>query len=448
MNRIDAWLNSRKGKNFFQPNSNYLLALSGGRDSVVLFDILRRFTINFDAAHINYGLRTGESDGDEDFVRQLCSAHHIQLHVINVSDQQPEQGESLQDWARNIRYSWFEQLIQQHGYKGVITAHHANDQAETILMNLFRGSGASGLRGMKNHYPLRIRPLLSFTSDEIQQYAENNKLEWRTDSSNFKTDYLRNKIRLDIIPALKTLAPDIIEALSQTSSFMSEAHLLIQQESERIRVKGWTKTTHIMEFNMMVLEDTVAPVSVLHQIFQPFGINSSQLLSLLEAYREEKSGVLFITQSHRLTLNRDKIEIEPIITTAPYTDIEIKQDGDYKSQFNHLRVETLSGTVSIEELKNSNASVLYLPVERIKMPLKLRKAKIADRMIPFGMKGSKLLSDLLNESGKSLFDKEKAEVLTDADGHVLWLCGVRASELTRIENTDFRIIKILMNPLN
>ena len=221
-----------KKNNLFKATDKVLLAVSGGKDSMIMLHLFKACNLNFGVAHCNFNLRGGESDADEELVKTFCEKHNITFHQtkFNTKEYADQNGISIQMAARDLRYNWFEELSIKHNYQNIATAHHKNDVAETMLINLVNGTGLAGLHGIRKKQGNIIRPLLDFTREEIEQYIIENEIEYREDKSNADNKYTRNSVRLDVIPLLEKINPNLIESLNQTACYLSEIEFIIEEK--------------------------------------------------------------------------------------------------------------------------------------------------------------------------------------------------------------------------
>lgn len=415
--------------------SRVLLALSGGMDSVVLFHLLKNARIAFSAAHVNYGLRGTASDGDEAFCRELCAQFHIPCFVYNAkAEMEARTHTSIQEAARDIRYRFFNELLEKEGFNGIATAHHANDSVETFFVNLLRGSGAQGLGGIPDRNGEIIRPMLSFSKAEVEAYAQQNRLPFREDASNQKDDYLRNRIRHHVIPALNKTDPSAISRVQETMAKLSaEAELLSLLLQEKFP-STWDKTA-ISLFRAFPLS---VRATVLFKRFQALGLNYSQAQDMAEAL-EGIPGKRFYTATHRLLIDREYIVAEPQ-ETAPKEAIFISNESieipGYKT--------VISSPSELELVKNS--AYAYIDLNTLSFPLVWRAIEAGDSMVPMGMKGKKKISDILIDTKKTRFEKENLHVLCSGS-EIVWLEGFRVSDSSKITAQTSRILCLIPEKL-
>ena len=396
------------------PSTNYLLALSGGMDSVCLFHLLISAKIPFRAAHVDFQLRGEESDKDRYFVEKLCAENEIPLEV-KICDAKAfalESGISIEMAAREIRYSWFDEILDTK--EVLLTAHHASDHLETALINLSRGTGLKGLLGIRNRADV-WRPLLAFTKEEIRFFCTQQKLSWREDSSNKDTDIYRNKVRHNIIPILKELNPSLESTFYRNSQRLLRIQNFLERQVEKLKTSFLEKEGYKIPFQCLSDPTTQALLEVW---FLEVGLPVEQILDK----EEHVSGSKYLGNSCCLWTERG------------YFFLTATEEG--KLSYTIDSIESTNPIVELEEFSGMptfTLNKLYCPKTHLELPFTLRKWRVGDRMRPFGMKGSKLISDILGDLKIPNYQKENTWVL-EKNKEILWLVGLRTSEKTRIEN--------------
>jgi tRNA(Ile)-lysidine synthase len=409
-----------------------LVAVSGGKDSMALLHLFYKNGYAIEAAHFNFKLRGIESDLDEKLVRTFCNTHGIQLHVTSADTLAFAQKNKLstQMAARELRYSWFKTLMSERKLDYIATAHHLNDNLETLLLHIAKGTGPRGLTGIPAKSNRIIRPLLENTAEEILIYMREEGIAWREDLSNQKNDYARNRIRNNIIPQLKIINPGLEQTVSININRFKDLAAIFREQLDSFESQV-LKEGERRKISLELIRNTVGVHLLLEEYLKEYGFNHqdvSQLLTISHA------GKMFLSSSHTLTLDRgfwllDKIHseiIEPLI---------IEKEGKYKvgtNQFS-LRIQTEKPTIS--ELKLPNYA--FFDLDKIDWPLTIRVWKEGDKFKPFGMKGkSKLVSDYLIDVKQDLTVKKNQLVLLDKN-KVLWIVGLRSSHDVKIsENTQ------------
>lgn len=426
----------------------YLSALSGGADSTALLLMLLKKGFNVEAVHCNFHLRGEESNRDETFCRNLCERVKVKLHVAHFDTLAYAElhKQSIETAARNLRYNYFFRLAMDIGAGGICVAHNQNDQAETVLMNLVRGAGVHGLTGMKavNNVDaggtdvLLLRPMLAVRRDEIEDFLRKEGQTWVTDSTNLEADATRNKFRLEVIPLLQTINPSVIENVANAGSRLASVSFIydkaIDDSISRVFTDGSVKQISIDK-----LLDETSPEAVLYEILSRYGFNGRQSLDVFIHLRGT-SGRTWQSAAYQLVVDRDSILIAKLDEMDDF-EMSIPEEGLYAVGKEHkLRI-------SIEQWHASSdiprsAGCVCLDTDDIRFPLLLRRVRAADRFVPFGMTGTKLVSDFLTDRKLSVIDKQRQFVLLDADGRVVWLVGRRPDNRFRITGTTVKALRL------
>ena len=414
--------------NLFALNGKVLVALSGGADSVALLRVLIDLGYTCECAHCNFHLRGEESDRDEQFVRSLCQEHQIPLHVKHFETESyaKEKQISIEMAARELRYAWFEELRNETKSKVIAVAHHRDDSVETFLLNLIRGTGINGLKGIQAKNGHIVRPLLETSRENILNYLDHLQQNYVTDSTNLQDEYMRNKIRLNLLPMMKEMNPSIMESIQDTAEKLAEAaNIYNQNRKEILETSIQTTSDGYMLPIRTILEDT-APQSLLHEWLSPVGFNSSQIKDIHQSLKNEQSGKLFISNKWELLRDRNFLILQP------------KQKEE---NIPEIIIETIEVDNDFILLKDKN--IACLDADKVALPLEIRKWKKGDKFFPFGMKGQKKVSDYLTDKKFSLFQKEKQYVAC-SEGKIVWLIGERTDERFKITERTQRalILKI------
>ena len=423
-----------------------ILALSGGIDSMVLADLLLKAKVEFVAAHCNFHLRGEESDGDEKFVRDYAERNGIQCFVKHFETEKyaAEHGISIEMAARDLRYAWFEELRQQLNYDKIAVAHHADDQAETFFINLLRGAGLNGLKGMKPQNGVVIRPLLWASREQIRKYAVENQILWREDHTNAESVYLRNKIRNQLLPAFDELHPEARQGL-----YKSLEHLSAENELYRALLRE--KLTQIVEregdvqrllYSKLVRTEVPEPVEgptysfqLLFEWLRQFGFNTDQCHFIYDAIGKGV-GNQYSSATHCVVIGRDGLQLSEL-TEKTNEEIQIQIGEKEILSPVHLRFSTLEKTADF--IINKSPEVAQLDFNKLKFPLTLRRWRHGDRFHPLGMKGSKLLSDFFVDQKFMEYQKQNVWLLVSADNAIVWVVGHRIDERFKT-NSETKII--------
>jgi len=353
--------------------------------------------------------------------------------TFETSKYAKERNQSTQVAARNLRYNWFEELLGENDYKYVLTGHHLDDNLETFLINFTRGTGISGLTGIPEKKGQILRPLLPFSRKQIEKYAQSQFLEWRTDSSNSSDVYLRNRIRHHIIPVLKAENPSLLKSFQKTQDHLKQAEELNADYSKLL----WNEITNQKnadEYHLSIekIRDQSHPKAILYQLLKDFGFTQWQdIYNLLQA----QSGKEIFSKTHRLIKDREVLIL---------TQQNSQNNQAIKIYKNDRKILFPDGQLfleSVTQVTKKKDKIAYIAAEKIRFPLLLRKLKTGDRFQPFGMKGSKKISDFLIDKKFSLLEKEKTWIL-ESQGEIIWVVGHRIDERFKVENSDPEILKI------
>ena len=427
LDRFQSYINRC---NLIAEGDKIILALSGGIDSMVLADLLLKAKVQFVAAHCNFHLRGEESDGDEQFVREFTEKQGIQCFVKHFETEKyaAKHGISIEMAARDLRYAWFEDLRQQLHCTKIAVAHHADDQAETFFINLLRGAGLRGLKGMQPQNGVIIRPLLWASREQIRQYAIENQIKWREDHTNAENVYLRNKIRNQLLPVFDELHPEARQGL-----YKSLEHLA--SENELYRELLQEKLNQIIEHNGEIQSIPHSAFLILHSSFQllfewlrQYDFNTDQCRFIYEAIGTG-IGNQYCSPTHRVVIGRDDMQLSEL---KERTNEEIQIEIGEKEVVSpaHLCFSKLEQNV--EFVLDKSPEVAQLDFDKIHFPLTLRHWRHGDRFHPLGMKGSKLLSDFFVDQKFTEWQKRNAWLLLSADGDIIWVIGYRIDERYKV----------------
>lgn len=428
INRIKEYITN---KDLFSKDSQLLLAISGGADSVCLFFILKDLGFKFELAHCNFNLRAEESDEDERFVKALASRYRMKCHTKSFKTKQyaKKQKISIQMAARDLRYKWFDKLLSAHNLDFVITAHHQDDNIETFFVNLIRGTGINGLSGMKSKNKNIIRPLLQITRSEIEDYLNREGIKYRNDSSNLQLKYLRNKIRHRLIPLLKEMNPNINQTIVDEISFLENTKKVFQEKVDLTRQKLLIhENEDVYKLNISELMKLDPLEIFLFEILNPFGF--SQIDQIIQALQYQ-AGKQFFSEDYHLIIDREDIIISLLKKEEEETkllDIETEIYTPLSLKF------TTSFDVSIDKNKN----IAKLDFDKLSFPLKLRRWKYGDKFKPLGMRTFKKVSDFFIDKKYSLLDKKKQWILCSEDS-IVWIVGDRIDDRYKIDTNTKKV---------
>lgn len=419
-------------------SGKWLLAMSGGPDSMVLAHLLLKAEIPFEAAHANFQLRGEDSENDERLVRHWCDAHGIKLHVNRFALKSAGK-KSVQEEARNLRYSWFRDICASENLSCIATAHHASDNVETLFINLLRGAGVRGWSGIPVNENQIVRPLLFATRSEIIEYAALEHIPYRTDLSNYSDDYLRNRIRNSIIPEFSGIRPGFERRISENQLYLrrhAELLDLLINEYNKSVVKHDNGQT-IIRYKKISPEGFEA--EILFHWLGEFGFNFSQCISILQA---EDSGKKFFSETHRLVTNRSELVINKIESERPIDEVLIDQNQRTITYPWHM-------TIAQRDVRDvpvvSGRQLAAMDIDQLKFPLKLRKWQEGDKFQPLGMRGSKLVSDFMIDVKLSLPEKENQWVLLSGD-KIVWLVGQRIADWVKVTANTNSVLLLNITP--
>lgn len=412
-----------------------IVGLSGGSDSVVLLDILLKAGYQCLAAHCNFHLRTTESSRDQDFVRTLTEKLRIPFICVDfqTNSYAKQKGISIEMAARELRYDWFDRMCKEHGAQAIATGHHLDDNIETLLLNLTRGTGLKGLTGMPVRNGKVVRPLLSSSRSEIKQYLAENQLEFVEDSSNASIDILRNKFRHIIIPLLEEINPGFRNSCRETIENLQGAYQIYQQEISIIRkdIVHFSDSALSIDYFKLIQHEKYP--TILFELLRDYGFNRDQIQQICRSFQAE-SGKQFYSGTHSLLKDRNKLIIHPhVIKPDDLSDIKVE---------NKLNIRIFEKDIAFK-LSKDNQTV-HLDADKITLPLTIRKWQEADYFNPLGMKGKKKLSDFFIDLKINRFDKENIHVVL-SDNQIVWVAGLRIDERFKVTDETKRILEIIID---
>lgn len=415
-----------------------LLAVSGGVDSVVMCELFSKAGFDFGIAHCNFQLRGEESEGDERFVKELAGHYNVPFFSkrFDTNTFAEKEGVSIQLAARKLRYEWFEELRANKGYTSIATAHHRNDEVETFFINLVRGTGIAGLRGIPARNGNIIRPLLFALRDEIEAFAAANSLRWREDSSNLSSKYLRNKIRHAIIPALKEINPGIESILSNDIRKIKEAFEIMEAHITEKRREIVRQGNGCDLISISSLEKLQPLHTYLYELLKPYGFREPVIHEIAGALHAEP-GKQFYSSTHRVIKDRTELIVTPI-QREDHGSYLVQSDTRYISGPFEMRISTIPAS-ELATLK-APPSIVYLDRSKLRFPLVLRRWKQGDHFFPLGMKHRKKLSDLFIDNKLSIAQKENIWVLVSGDD-IVWVVGIRPDEHYRVTVETKEVLK-------
>ena len=408
----------------FLKNSKLLVCVSAGVDSMVLSNLLLQLNYKIGIAHCNFNLRGNESDLDEKFVSEYSKKKSIVFHSKSFTTKLPKH--STQMAARTLRYDWFNELLNSEKYDFILTAHHLDDSLETFILNLSRASGIEGLLGIKATDNNLIRPLLIFSKEQLLSFALKNDLKWREDSSNVKDDYLRNKIRNNIIPHLKELHPSFLFQSKKSMDFLRGSNEILKKHKKEFKQKYFLNINNEIHVSKDSLVKKVSD-NFIFELFKDYGFKTpKEILSLCNSI----SGKMINTNSHTLLSNRNMLILKPN-SSVDNNIYNVGIDGIK----NPIKLTVSKGVFN----DDYNSKKLLMNIDEIELPLTLRKYKKGDFFYPKGMKGRKMISKYFKDEKMSYFEKQNQWLLCNGSD-ILWIVGMRFDKrLYKINNANIKI---------
>jgi len=426
---LHDFLNYIETNRLISEGDRILLAVSGGIDSMVMVHLFARAGFDTGIAHCNFCLRGEESDMDEELVREFAVKNGIIFYSkrFETTAYAEQMGISVQMAARELRYNWFEEIRDRNGFTSIAVGHNLNDNIETLLINLTRGTGITGLTGMKSVSNKIIRPLLFATRHSIETYCNKNHIAYREDRSNAETKYTRNKIRHLIIPVLKEINPSVETSLNETTARMSDVNDIVDDFIRELQGKITKQNKETITLYINLLQPYLKNRTILYELFRPYGMTGS-LINDLYKVLEGRTGALLFTTSHRILKNRREI----IITGLTGRMDKESKINDLKELKKHPAISKADEIVISKEYNvPRNKDTACIDLKKITFPLFIRKWRTGDYFYPFGMKGRKKLSDYFIDRKFSRIDKENALIM-ESGRKIVWIIGERIDNRFRI----------------
>ena len=421
----------------FLSEKKLLLATSGGLDSMVMLHLFQQLPFEIAVAHCNFQLRGLESFDDEKFLVDYCKSNAIKCYTTQFDTKNfaVDYKLSTQVAARELRYNWFYELVANEKYDYILTAHHADDALETTLINMIRGTGLDGLTGIPAQNELVIRPLLPFSRDEILEYAQENKIMWREDSSNASDYYLRNKIRYNLVPIFKELNPDFLYSFQKTQTYLQESKSMVDDAANFMYAFVANEIGEEVHFDCLKIKEIPNYKSYLYQWLKDYGFSDwDAIYDLVEAV----SGKQIFSKNYRLLKNREDLILSPIMET----DLDEAYYIDQNQQTIDFPIKLTIGNKSF--LSDNENSVIFVDADKLQFPLVLKKWKEGAVFQPLGMNGqSKKVSKIFKDEKLSLLEKENCWLLY-SDNQIVWVIGIRQDERFKIDDTTQNSIQIAL----
>jgi tRNA(Ile)-lysidine synthase len=420
-----------KENKLFSKDDKLLLAISGGQDSVFLFHLLLECGYNFSAAHCNFQLRGNDSTLDEEFVKKLCASNKIKYHIKAFDTKTEAKILKLgtQEIARKLRYDWFDELKKSENYDFVLTAHHLSDNSETMLINIMRSTGVSGLHGIQNKNGYLIRPLLFLNREQISSYLNASKIEFRLDISNESDDYLRNKIRHHILPEFEKIEPKIDAIFSSVSKHVSEFEVLTENLLQNLWDTNVTFNNSTYYIPDSLFNNISEPNTLLYYCLKNYGFNASSIKSLGQISNIELGAVLF-TEEWQLTRERNGFDLrkKELIKSFSKTIFSINDSASFNGTEISFKI------VAKNEIDFNQENTLFFDLQKCPLPIELRTWKASDKMQPLGLSGHKKVSDILTDKKVKASERKSQIIAIDAENTIMAVLPNICSEVHKISH--------------
>ena len=423
--KVSAYINKHK---LLNANDLYIVALSGGADSVALLLLLKEGGFNVHAAHCNFLLRGSESDRDEAFCVDLCRQLGVELHRAHFATREYAEAHkvSVEMAARELRYNWFEQLRKDIGAVGICVAHHRDDSVETVLLNMIRGTGLRGLTGIQPRNGYVLRPLLCVSRDEIEHFLAKRGQKYVIDSTNLETDVKRNKVRLQVLPLLRTLNPAVSDNIQRMVENVAEAQIVLDSLLDNFKKHNTLELSELEKYG--------SSEYVIYEWLKNYGFNGTQARQVLEA---ETGKIMSSSQGYDVLKDRERLIIER--TLKPFNPMRIPEEGMYVlDEKMRLSLRKCAAYVSKKPF------VATFDAQKVVFPLTVRRVEEGDWMIPFGMRGRKLLSDLMTDRKMTVFEKRRQLVVVDAQDVIVWAVGLRIADSVAVTETAQSVLELIL----
>jgi tRNA(Ile)-lysidine synthase len=409
---------------------------------MVLLHLMQQSNYNFSVAHCNFKLRGTDADDDARFVATYCEAHHIECFstAFNTIDFAAEHQLSIQEAARKLRYDFFNELCRQHHFQYIITAHHADDQVETILINLIRGGGIAAQRGMLPKNDNRVKPLLFASKNMIETYADKQQIQWRNDATNDKDDYSRNLIRHNVIPILKKLNPSLSTTLRHHAEHIYETEKIVLEATERFKKEHLISKGNNVTISIAALINSASPSGILFYLLKPFGFNPTHIENITQSLHHTEQSA-FYSGHYRLIKDRTQLTIEPL-ADKEQVNFNIPSIGQHHFLSSCLKIDLLSNDKQLlaEIYHNTIANIAYFDAETIRFPLLIRTWHNGDYFQPLGMKGNKLVSDFFTDEKYTSLQKQQ-QLLLLCQENIIWMIGKRISEQFKVTEHSKHVLR-------
>lgn len=419
----------------FHPDDFILLAVSGGKDSVLMAQLFKLAGYKFSIAHCNFNLRADEAQRDELFVKMLAEELEVSFHVAHFDTQAFAAAEkiSTQMAARQLRYEWFEEVRSENNYQYIALAQHQNDTIETLLLNLVRGTGISGMHGILPKRDALIRPLLFLTRQQIEEAITACEIAFVEDSSNQSAKYARNKIRLHVVPHLREINPKLEETFTQNIHRFAQTEELLMQVVAQTRQNIFKEQGGLQSLSIAAVQQLRPQQLLFFELLKPYHFTAKVANEILDAL-ERQSGTSFYSKTHRLTIDREQLIISEIAKEAQLL-FYVHSAGEVKIGYDQFVNFQLVDSLNFHPQK----SVAFVDANLLIFPLVLRYRADGDRFKPLGMKSFKKLSDFLIDEKIALPQKDRTPLLVNGNGEIIWVVGLRQDERYKVSPTTKKV---------
>ncbi|MEJ2904481.1 tRNA lysidine(34) synthetase TilS [Pedobacter panaciterrae] len=428
-------------KDFISHNSLFiasdkiLLAVSGGKDSVLMAHLFKLAGFDFGIAHCNFNLRADESQRDESFVRMLANSLEVPFYVTHFKTKNYAAAHkiSTQMAARDLRYNWFEEIRESNNYNFIALAQHQDDAMETVLLNLTRGTGIAGLHGIFPKRDKLIRPLLFLSREQINELIAEHNIDFVEDSSNLSVDYARNKIRLKVIPHLKEINPNLEQTFEQNIQRFSETELVLQKAVSELREDLLVEKQNSLHLSIAKVKALKPQRLLIFELLRPFGFSELVVIELLQALNKQ-SGTSFYSSSHRITIDRDDLILNPIVEeNLQLAFIHVNDQSVNLSQHKILM------SFIDEPYFEKSTKRAFVDADKLMFPLVVRTWQSGDKFMPLGMKFFKNLSDFFIDEKIPLAEKAGVPILINGNGEIIWLGGMRQDDRYKVTSATKKV---------
>ncbi|WP_370398013.1 tRNA lysidine(34) synthetase TilS [Tenacibaculum dicentrarchi] len=422
----------------FLKDKKLLIAISGGVDSVVLTHLLNQLKYDISLAHCNFQLRSDQSDLDEKFIKDLGKELEISVFstLFETSKYAAKNKLSTQLAARKLRYNWFDELLKKHDFDYVLTGHHADDNLETVLINLTRGTGLDGLTGIPAVNRTIVRPLLIFSREKIEKFALENNIKWREDASNAETKYLRNKIRHQVIPILKELNPSLLKAHQKTTDFLKQSQQIITDKVDEISLKIVCKQGNLLKIDISEVLKLSNPKAYLYQLLKDYKFTEwEDVYQLIYG----QSGKKISSNSHILLKDRGFLLLQNIDKNKILEKEQFSIHKENTKVTSPIKLEL----TEVDKKTSFNKNTIFVDKILLNYPLTIRRWKTGDYFYPTGMLGKKKVSKYFKDEKLSLFDKKNIWLLCTNDDNIIWIIGKRQDRRFLPSNETTELLRII-----